>query len=202
MATVTRPKLGPKDHGRPISYADFLASECEDGYRYEIIDGKVYVSAVPNMPHARLDLWIYKALDRYSSLHPEVINLVYNHVAVVVPDRPGVTHPQPDVAAYHDFPLQRPFAEGHWDDVWPILVVEVLSASDVDKDLVRNVELYWQVPSIREYWVIDGLENPDQPNLRVYRRYGKRWRIIDVAFGETYTTKLLPDFALVVNPWA
>ena len=33
----------------------------------------------------------------------------------------------------------------------------------------------------------------------VYRRWGKRWRIIDLACRETYTTKLLPDFTLTAG---
>jgi Uma2 family endonuclease len=202
MATIAPAKLGPADHGRSISFADFLASDVEPGFRYEIIDGRVYVAADPNLPHGRLDMWMYKILDRYSSLRPDVINFVYYRAVVVVPDRPAVTRPQPDVAAYHDFPLDLPIGEGRWDDVSPRLVVETLSRDSLDKDLVRNVELYWQVPSIREYWVVNGLHNPDEPSLRVYRRHGKRWRIIDVAFSETYTTKLLPGLELIVNPWA
>ena len=56
-----------------------------------------------------------------------------------------------------------------WEDVSPILVAEVLYASDPYKDLVRNVELYLRVPSIREYWILDGRDfrrrtDPDRPS--------------------------------------
>jgi len=60
--------------------------------------------------------------------------------------------------------------------------------------------LYFQVPSIWEYWLVDGLEDAERPSLRVHRRRGKRWHIIDVAAGETYTTKLLPGFELMLDP--
>lgn len=41
-------KLGPTDHGRKLSLDDFDEAEFEPGARYEIIDGRVYVSAEPN----------------------------------------------------------------------------------------------------------------------------------------------------------
>jgi Uma2 family endonuclease len=200
MATAQKLLLRPRDHGRSIRYADFLASETVEGYHYELIDGKVYVSPQANPPHMRLDLWLLHKLDRYSAKHLEVINLVYNKTRVFVPGRKRITYPEPDIAAYHDFPLSAPFNAVRWRDVSPILVAEVLSPDCLDKDLVRNVELYLQVPSIQEYWVVEGLEDPDRPSLRVYRRRGNRWQIIDVAAGETYTTKLLPGFKLLIDP--
>jgi Uma2 family endonuclease len=200
MATAQKLKLGPRDHGQPISYEDFQASETVEGYHYEIIDGKVYVSPLPNPPHMRLDKWLDQKLDHYCVLRPDVINLVYNKTRVFVPGRKRVTYPEPDVAAYQDYPLSAPFKAVRWRDVSPVLVAEVLSPDCLDKDLVRNVELYLQVLSIQEYWVVEGLEDPETRSLRVYRRRGKRWQIIDVACGETYTTKLLPGFKLIVDP--
>src|SRR5262249_45999380 len=120
---------------------------------------------------------------------------------VHVPGRPGVTSVEPDVTAYYDFPLDKLLKDLHWRDVSPLLVVEVLSIDDPDKDLVRNLELYLQVPTIREYWILDTRADPDRPPMLVYRRRGSRWqRPIEVAYGETYTTKLLPGFELVLDP--
>ncbi len=198
MATVT--KLGPADHGRPMTLDEFTRGDYEEGYQYELIDGKLYVSPAPEAPQGRLFLWLFKKLDRYAEQHPEAINYVHPHARVFVSDRPGETVPEPDVTAYRDFPVDLPLSAIRWKDVSPVLVVEVLSEDDPDKDLVRNVELYLQVPTIKEYWVLDGRTNPNQPGLRVHRRHGKRWRVIDVAFGETYTTKLLPEFALTIDP--
>jgi Uma2 family endonuclease len=81
-----------------------------------------------------------------------------------------------------------------------LLVAEILSADDPDKDLVRNVELYVQVPTIREYWIVDPREEFDRPRLLVYRRRGRQWqRLITIEPGETYTTRLLPGFELVLD---
>src|SRR5439155_1470268 len=76
-----------------------------------------------------------------------------------------------------------------WQDYSPVLVVEIVSDDDPDKDYVRNVALYAEVPSIKEYWVLDPGPDPDRPSLRVYRRRGKGWqKPIDVPFGGTYQT--------------
>ena len=198
MATVL--KLGPADHLRPLSLEEFQAGEYQEGYQYEIIDGKLYVSPEPNLPQGLLERWLYKKLDRFSDDHLEIINFVYNKTRVVVPGRPEATIPEPDIAAYRDFPLDLPFADVQWDEVSPILVVEILSADDPDKDLVRNVELYFQIPSIKEYWIFDNRANPDQPTMRWHRRHGKRWIIRTLDFGEIYTTRLLPGFELIIDP--
>jgi len=180
---------------------DFMAADYVEGYQYELVDGKLYVSPQPDLPQDRVDSWIHRKVQRYADDNLRVINYVTGRARVFVPDRPGVTNPEPDLAAYHDFPLDLPAEQVQWQDVSPVLVVEILSPEDPDKDLVRNVELYFQVPSIREYWLFDTrAEGADRPTLRVHRRWGGRWRVIDVAFGETYATKLLPGFELVVDP--
>ena len=87
--------------------------------------------------------------------------------------------------------------------MWPILAAEILSEDNADKDLVRNVRLLLLVPSVREYWIFDPREDPDRPSLMVYRRRGASWqRPITLAAGETYTTKLLPGFSLLLDPLA
>lgn len=195
-------KIGPKDHGRPLTLDEFMAAQSVNGYHYELIDGKLYVAPLPNLPHDCVEDWIYSSLKSYSDENPDVINKVKNKSRVFVPRRRAVTCPEPDVASYRNFPLDRPFRELRWQDVSPILVVEVLSEDDPDKDLVRNVALYRRVPSIREYWILDPLqEGPDRPHLLVYRRWGHRWRrVLHFAPGQTYTTRLLPGFELVVDP--
>jgi Uma2 family endonuclease len=199
MATVTR--IGPADHGRPMTLDEFESGNYEEGYKYELIDAKLYVSPEPNAPQGLVERWIVRKLDRYSDQHPEILNCVYNKTRVFVPDRPAATCPEPDVAGYRAFPLDADYRDIRWQDVSPVLVVEVLSEDDPNKDLVRNVELYLQVPSIREYWILDSRDDPNRPTMQVYRRRGQRWqRVIDVAPGETYTTRLLPGFELILDP--
>lgn len=75
--------------------------------------------------------------------------------------------------------------------------MEILSADNADKDLVRNVDLYLQVPSIREYWIVDPRAGASRPRLIVHRRRGRRWQQpIEIAGGGVYTSRLLPEFQL------
>jgi Uma2 family endonuclease len=108
--------------------------------------------------------------------------------------------PEPDVAGYRDYPLKAPLRDINWEDVSPLLVAEVLVDSDPNKDLVRNVDLYFQVPSIAEYWVLDGRENPDEPTLIVRRRGRKRWVLSEIPYGEEYSPPTLPGFTLLIDP--
>jgi Uma2 family endonuclease len=201
MATVLL--FGPADHGRAVSDEEISSAQWQPGFRYEIIDGRLYVSPTPNLPHDDIVDWLRDVLKDYSRSRPDVINAVKGPARVFVPGARRTTVPEPDVAAYRDYPRDRPIAVRRWQDVSPILVVEVLSEDDPDKDLVRNVDLYLRVPSIREYWIVDPRQDADRPPLLVYRRRGRSWqRPITVATGQVYTTRLLPGLALTVDPLA
>lgn len=197
--TTTLLRLGRTDHGRPMTLDEFFTADYAGGYQYELIEGKLYVSPLPDAPEGLVERWIYRKLDRYAEDHPDVLKLVYNKARVFVAERAEATTPEPDVAAYRDFPEDLPLREIRWEDVSPLLVVEILSADDPNKDLVRNAELYFLVPSIKEYWILDTRADADHPRLRVHRRYGKRWRIFEVEPNATYTTRLLPGFTLTLN---
>jgi Uma2 family endonuclease len=199
MATLL--KLSPADHGRPITNEELAASEFEGGYKYEVIDGRLYVTFEPDPPEDWVERWIIRKLDRYSEARPDVINYVTPKARIFLPTGSRETIPEPDLAAYQDFPLHLPSRSWRWEDLSPLLVGEILSRNDPHKDLVRNVALYLQVPTIREYWVLDTREDAERPTLYVYRRRGQRWQNrIEVGYGERYTTKLLPGFELIVDP--
>ncbi len=197
MATVTQ--LGPGDHGRTLTLESFTESDYELGYQYELIEGRLYVTPLPAQPHDWIEKFILKKLMQYSEQRPDGINYATDKARVFVPGMTWTTAPEPDVVAYRDFPTDRQ-PNVAWDEVSPILVVEIISESDPDKDLVRNVELYLQVPSIQEYWILDNRQEAARPTMRVFRRSGDGWDTQDIAFGETYTTPLLPEFSLLVDP--
>jgi Uma2 family endonuclease len=190
-AEPSRPKytFGPMDHGRAITDAQAENARWVEGFRYEIIDGRIYVSPMAELWHEDLASWIAGALRRYSRKHPEVINQIRSPARVFVPDALQTTVPEPDVAAYRDFPLHLQIGERHWQDISPLLVAEIVSG-DVAKDLTRNVVLYEQVPSIQEYWVVNYWTDVEL-FFRVFRRRGKSWgKPIDWKLGETYTTRV------------
>jgi Uma2 family endonuclease len=200
MATVVK-QLGPEDHGQPMSFDEFLSGDYREGYHYELIDGKLYVTPLPSPQECGVEKWILRKLENYTEVYPEVANFAANKTRVFVPHREDTTAPEPDVAVFRKFPLERLLTDLSWDEVSPILVVEVLTSDDPRKDTVRNVELYLQVPSIKEYWIIDARADAARPTMRVYRKYRGRWRTpLDLQPGDTYTTRLLPGFELVIDP--
>jgi Uma2 family endonuclease len=200
VAMATAIKLSATDHGREMTLEEFLTRDYASGFHYELIDGRLYVSPLPDLPEDILEEWLYRKLIRYSEIRPEIINYVTNKARVFVPGQPRVTAPESDLAAYRDFPIGRPFRTLRWQNVSPILTVEVLAIDDPDKDFVGNVELYLQVPSIKEYWILDPREDAERPSMHVYRRHGKRWQKSEIHFGARFLTRLLPGFEPILDP--
>jgi Uma2 family endonuclease len=200
----TRLYLTPADHGRALSWDEFASADAQGGYRYEMIEGRVFVSPAANAPHNAFEIWLQQVLSTYAREHPEVVQFIATRARVFLPDHePEITAPEPDIACFAEF-APNPYASDiDWRDFSPILVVEVISADTADKDLVRNRRLYLQVQSIREYWILDPREGVEGLTMLVYRRRGRRWAAcLTVAPGATYTTPMLPGFALVLDPLA
>ena len=193
----TRVTWGPAEHGQALSLDEFLAGDYEEGHRYELIEGRLYVTPAPNYSHEWIVEFIRELLLRYRRKRPDIVNLVSSGARVFVPGAAGITAPEPDLALYRGVP---PGPNVDWRQISPLLVIEILGGDDEDKDLVRNVKLYHQVPSIGEYWVIDICEDPARPTMTVHRRRPRSWQKIEVAFGETYRTDLLPGFELLLDP--
>jgi len=166
-----------------------------DGYIYELIDGVLCVSPIPDPLH---DFWttrVRDALQAYAANHPRHLNYIPAECEVVIPGRPGATRPIPDVAGYRSFPETLP---RRWDAVCPIVVVEVISARRSTKDTIRNRHLYVLASGIREYWIIQPDAEERCADLTALSRGTGRskWRETTVPFGETYTTRNLPQFRL------
>ena len=196
MRTALR--LTPADSGVPLSVDELDGAEQGEGYKYEIIHGRLYVSPQPALPTNDVEDWLLGLLKEYARTRPAIINFVTNKARVFTPASEDVSAPEPDIAAYKDYPSlarrrRRPIA---WDAVSPLLVVEIISEDDPGKDLMRNPPLYLAVPSIKEYWVVDTRPDPYEPSLIVHQRHRGAWRVVNVPFGGTYTTKLLPGFTL------
>src|SRR5579872_3100066 len=199
MASVQL-KLGQKDHGSPLTLDEFDEAEFEPGFKYEIIDGRLYVSNEPNFPENILENWLFIKLIAYSGQRQDIINYVTVKSRLFIHSRRKPTVPEPDIAAYCNLPLDKPFKEIHWRDLGPILVGELLVDGDPRKDLERNRKLYLEAPSIREYWILDGRENPNEPAMIQHRRFGKRWIVKEFLCGSTFKTKLLPKFSIAIDP--
>lgn len=201
MATLQRTRVfGPTDHGRRVSVEAAEAAEYVSGFKYEIIDGRLYVSPQPNFPENWLERWLVRAVERYADDNPDVLEFVTSKGRVFLPQAERPTIPEPDLAAYAELPEDVEFDEVSWDVLNPILVAEILVAGSIEKDLGRNPPLYLAVPSIKEYWVLDGSTDALRPSLIQHRRRGRRWQVVSFPYESVFTTPLLPAFELVINP--
>lgn len=184
------PEIGPDDSGRLMTLEEFGRAREIDGYTYELIDGVLIVSPAPKPNHATWVREVQQQLEVYSERHPNQINFVVTQSEVVIPGRPGATRPQPDVAAFRDFPSPPP---GDWGDVCPIIVVEVISQRRDKKDTVRNRHLYWMAGGIMEYWIVDPREDSERPALiTCVRPQGSaEWAESVTPFGKTFKSPTL-----------
>jgi Uma2 family endonuclease len=198
MSTMLR--IGPHDHGRGMTYEEFLAGDYEKGYRYELIRGELYVSPQPNPHHDEMSEYLDELLTIYKLKHRTIVKRLSSHCRVFVPGERKTTCPEPDFALYNDY--ARGSGQTRWEEFSPFIVIEIVSDSDPDKDYIRNVDLYQRVPTILEYWLFDNLNEVGGPTLRVHRRDSgdQEWKIDDYGPDVTYTTPLLPGFSLRVSP--
>src|SRR5262245_16284287 len=101
----TQLHLTPALHGHPIALDDFLSASSEEGYRYEIIHGRLEVSPLPGMPHEDLVYWFVETLRAYGRVRPSVIQRVMAPARVFLPEaEEGATAPEPDIACYREYP--------------------------------------------------------------------------------------------------
>jgi Uma2 family endonuclease len=192
--TQARRQLGPDDAGVPLTDEEYEAADYAPGYRYELVTGRLYVSPAPNQPHCYLQDQLFLFLGEYARRRRDVLKRVTAHARVMTRALGATTDVQPDLCAYRDFPADALHA--HWRDTAPLLVVEVVSASDPGKDLVRNRGIYWAVPSILEYWIVDPRDDVAQPTLLALVRGPEGWLERPVPAGGVYRTDLLPGLEI------
>ena len=120
----------------------------DDGNRYEVIDGALFVSPAPTLRHQAAIGVLYRLIAEY--LDRERVGYVFMAPADVVfsPSR-GV---QPDVLV---LPLANGRRPEHFDEVRHVLLaVEVLSPSTARADRVAKRRLYRE-EHVDEYWIVD-----------------------------------------------
>jgi prevent-host-death family protein len=132
-----------------ISYEDFLKLTEESENRYEYIDGEVYLLASPSYDHQNIIM--------------EMSNVFYNwfkgkkcrpltapfDVTLIKDDNKNVV--QPDIIVICD---TENINERRRYTGTPAMVVEVLSESTRQKDMLKKLDLYFH-SGIQEYWIVN-----------------------------------------------
>jgi Uma2 family endonuclease len=134
----------------------------DDGNRYEIIDGELYVSKQPDWQHQLvgfrlghlLEVWNEQSQAGFVNLTPGVI---FTDDTNVVPDVIWISQERLKAALHKDGKLHNA----------PELVVEVLSPGADNERRDREVKLkLYSRRNVKEYWVVNWQER----TLEVYRR--------------------------------
>ncbi|MCP4249700.1 MAG: Uma2 family endonuclease [bacterium] len=191
--TTGRITLGPGDHGRRMTLDEFFDAGDQVGYRYELIEGVVQVTPVPDPPHERVVMFLADLFVDYRRSHAEYANYTACR-ARLVQRQPQETSPEPDFCVFRDYPLHE--VRPDWEAQQPIVVVEVLSPDNPGKDLQRNRRVYLGFERVQEYWIIDPLVDPTRPTMLALRRSGADWVEVPVPSGGAYTTDLLPGLTV------
>lgn len=149
LPTLQTPTIGHAwpDQGQ-WTYSDWLRLP-NDGFRYEIIDGELFVSPSLTIDHQNAASELLAVMRTYA--RRENLGLVLTApVGVQLPNQEVVI--QPDVL----FVGRERLAIVHDDLIVgaPDLVVEILSPSNWVYDRTRKQKTYEQA-GVREYWIVD-----------------------------------------------
>lgn len=127
----------------------------DDGNRYEVVDGELFVTPAPSLRHqAVLDAFHARLRDFARKTR---IGFAFFAPGDVPVDRRNLV--QPDL-------FVLPPTNGKRPDDWksarlPILVVEILSATTSRRDLGAKRDLYRRA-GVAEYWIVDHAERSVQ----------------------------------------
>ena len=156
-----------------VTYSKFMEI-CENSEnRYELIDGKVYLLASPNVMHQRILGKMYISFAKYfeKSDGCDAFMAPFDIKVVRYENR---EEPEEDLLEFFTNVVQPDLLvicdyeddindKGKYDGV-ATLVVEILSPSNRKKDMIKKLEMYSDT-GIEEYWEVD----PESKTVAVYR---------------------------------
>lgn len=162
----------------------------DDGWRYEVIEGELYMAPAPRPRHQEAAINLATAMSQFA--RSKSLGKVYTAPIDVL--LPGLASPvQPDVlfiAADRLDIVQEEFIQGP-----PDLVIEVLSPSNWLDDRRTKFRLYARA-RVREYWIVD----PERRTIEVFALRGHSFTLLNrYEAGETVRSEVLPDFEVAVN---
>ena len=134
------------------STARFLAEDIwdtpDDGNRYEVIDGELYVTPPPNREHQHASGELHGTIWSYLRANP--IGVMYAAPFGVILDTPSGV--QPDLVYVSN--ERREILTDQGISGAPDLVVEILSPSTRSRDRGIKLRVY-QAAGVQRYWIAD-----------------------------------------------
>ena len=136
--------------GQRTTYEEFLKLTGDSDFRYELIDGVVYSLVSPSYHHQTVVAEIYgRFFNWFKGKQCRPLTSPLDITLKKSEDNTCVV--QPDIVVVCD--SQNVNEKGRYMGV-PVLVVEVLSDSTRNKDMIKKLDLFMKA-GVREYWLVD-----------------------------------------------
>jgi Uma2 family endonuclease len=123
-----------------------------DGMKADLIDGVIYVASPDNLKHYETDYWLAEVLNRYLRKRKIKGRVFGFRIAFRLDDENG---PEPDLAYVcpeRVHLIRKTHIQGPPD--WAL---EIVSPSSVERDYEKKLKQFERF-GVREYWIIDPLE--------------------------------------------
>lgn len=170
---------------RRATYDDYRRFP-DDGKRYEIIDGEIFMTPAPSPRHQYASKRLQRILERY--FEDRLGHQVFDAPLDVILSREDVV--QPDLIVVERRQISARGIEGP-----PLLVVEIISPSRTDYDRLTKARRYAAL-GVPHYWIVD----PDARTLECFALEGDSYRLhASASGGETLAA---PAFAGLTIPLA
>ena len=132
----------------------------DDGNRYELFEGVIFVSRAPTLSHQRVLGNVYAVVKAYLELNPigEILltpGVIFDEYNGVIPDAVFISNEQ-----------VRNIGSGECINEAPEIVIEIVSPGkeNAQRDRVMKRQVYGR-HSVKEYWIAD----PETRSLEIYR---------------------------------
>ena len=177
---------------RKFTSADLALMPDDDGNRYEIIEGDLYVSKLPSAEHQFICGQLFRYLQDWNDQSGRGVALIAPGLVFADDDDVG-----PDVVwVSHERLAGTLDQAGHLTKA-PELVVEVLSPGKRNeyRDRVAKLKLYSR-RGVSEYWIVDWVRRL----VEVYRREGDALKpAATLHADDALESPLLPGFSCLVS---
>jgi len=130
--------------------ADVAAFPAEDGYRYEIIDGELIVTPAPARPHGIIASRLAYTITKYFKEGKPGWSLIGQPISLEWETAETAYHCEPDISIF-DQPFEAVLGR---ENLFPVIVIEIVSPGNPENDYVRKVNAYAAI-GIPEYWIVD-----------------------------------------------
>ncbi|GBC75866.1 hypothetical protein HRbin07_00058 [bacterium HR07] len=172
-----------------LTYDDYLRLP-NDGKRYEILEGEIFVSPSPATKHQIISMNLSAILHQHVRQHKLGIvlsaptDVVLSYTNVVQPDLLFISNARKNIITEKNI-------QGA-----PDLIVEILSETSAEQDRTTKKQIYAR-HGVKEYWLID----PDHETVEVYKLDTKRRAFQHVATyqsDEVLQSALFPHLAITL----